>query len=340
MSTIKRCLLTAALATALQVSAANAADFTKSPSVTLRLSSASPAGMDDSRALKDAAEFLSKETSGTVTLKPFFASALFDEIAGMSAAQSGLVDMAIACTCNMTKQTDSMLFSDLPYLWSEMDNGRKVWDGPIGQQIGETMRKNLGLRALAFAPSGGGYRILWNNSREIRTPADAKGLKIRTTATPLEQEFWKRMGAIPTPVDIGETYSALQQDLVNGEHLQPAWLTLLKHDEVVKHGTEIDALAVYRILVINDKSFNKMDEQQKAAFQRAMTLFEERAYQYNRELRETSLAQFRKRGGKIYTPTEAELKEWRAAGRGIWDSELVTAKIPKETIQKVLDAQK
>ncbi|MBE2179613.1 MAG: hypothetical protein IAE97_04000, partial [Chthoniobacterales bacterium] len=91
--------MTAALVAALPFAAANGADFSKSPSVTLRLSSASPAGMDDSRALKDAAEFLSKETNGTVTLKPFFASALFDEIAGMSAAQSGLVDMAIACTC-------------------------------------------------------------------------------------------------------------------------------------------------------------------------------------------------------------------------------------------------
>ncbi|WP_370211262.1 TRAP transporter substrate-binding protein [Roseovarius sp.] len=333
----KKLIIAAAVAAPL---AASAQDFSNSPSVTLRLSSASPAGMDDSKALVDAAAFLSEATEGTVELKPFFASALFDEIAGMGAAQSGLVDMAIACTCNMTKQTDSMLFSDLPYLWSEMDNGRDVWNSKIGEDIADDMLDTLGLRAMAFAPSGGGYRILWNNRGEIRTPADADGLKLRTTATPLEQEFWRQMGAIPTPVDIGETYSALQQDLVEGEHLQPAWLTLLKHDEVVKYGTEINALAVYRVLVINENSYNKMDEAQKSAFGEAMKLFEERAYQYNRELRRESLDQFRANGGEIYTPNEAELEEWRELGRQIWTSDVVTENVPQEVIQQVLDAQK
>ncbi|WP_299655041.1 TRAP transporter substrate-binding protein [uncultured Jannaschia sp.] len=328
----------AALATALPA-ATWAQDFSGSPSVTLRLSSASPAGMEDSRALTDMAEYLSEATDGTVTLKPFFASALFDEIKGMSAAQSGLVDMAIACTCNMTKQTDSMLFSDLPYLWNEMDNGREVWDSEIGEQISEEMRENLGLRALAFTPSGGGYRILWNNSGEIRTPEDAKDVKIRTTATPLEQDFWRRVGAIPTPVDIGETYSALQQDLVDGEHLQPAWLTLLKHDEVVKYGTEIGAVAVYRVLVINDDSYDKMDEAQKAAFEEAVQLFEDRAYGYNHALRDQEIAKFEAGGGQIYTPTEEELEQWREIGRSLWDSDTVTSTVPAELIQKVLDAQ-
>ena len=316
-----------------------AQDFSDSPSVTLRLSSASPAGMEDSRALVDMAEFLSEATDGTVTLKPFFASALFDEIKGMSAAQSGLVDMAIACTCNMTRQTDTMLFSDLPYLWSEMDNGREVWDSEIGDQIAEELQSSLGLRTLAFTPSGGGYRILWNNRGEVRTPADAKGLKIRTTATPLEQDFWRQVGAIPTPVDIGETYSALQQDLVDGEHLQPAWLTLLKHDEVVKYGTEINAVAVYRILTINESSYNKMDDAQKDAFAEAVQLFEDRAYDYNSELREQELAKFKAGGGAIYSPTEEELAQWREIGRGLWESDSVTSKIPDELIQKVLGAQ-
>lgn len=316
-----------------------AKDFSSSPKITLRLSSASPAGMEDSRALTEAAEFLREATDGTVMLKPFFASSLFNEIKGMSAAQSGLVDMAIACTCNMTKQTDSMLFSDLPYLWKEMDNGRDVWAGPIGQEISADLREKTGLRAVAFAPSGGGYRILWNNKREIRKPDDVKGLKIRTTATPLEQEFWRQLGAIPTPVDIGETYSALQQDLVAGEHLQPAWLTLLKHDEVVRFGTEIKALAVYRILAINENSYNKLDDNQKAAFAEAMKFFEDRAYEYNRQLRQTEVEKFEQGGGKIYTPTEGELEQWRAAGRKLWEHELVKSTVPINIIDRVIEAQ-
>ncbi len=171
------------------VAHAQSGSFASSPKVTLRLTSASPAGMEDSKALVDAIELLKKETNGTVVIQPFFSSALFDEIAGMAAAQSGLVDMAVACTCNMTKQTTAMLFSDVPYIWKQMDNGRQVWDGDVGREIRKELTQKLGLIPVAFTPSGGGYRIFFNNKQPVKVPSDVKGIKIRTTATPLEQDF-------------------------------------------------------------------------------------------------------------------------------------------------------
>lgn len=319
--------------------AAQSGAFAKSPKIALRLSSAAPPTMEDSLALKETAARLKTATGGTVTLSPFFSSALFDEIAGMGAAQSGLVDMAIACTCNMTKQTKAMLFSDLPYLWREMDNGRRVWNGAVGQKIRAELTDRLGLIPLAFTPSGGGYRILWNNRREVRVPADVQGLKIRTVATPIEQEFWGRLGGVPTPVDIGETYSALQQRLVDGEHLQPAWLNKLKHDEVVKYGTEINALAVYRILVINKKSLAKLDAAQQKAFMAEMKYFEDRAYEHNRRLREESLKAIKAKGVKIYTPTPAEMEQWRKVGDAVNRSDAVKTSVPAETIRQATDLQ-
>lgn len=317
-----------------------AADFSKSPKVTLRLTSASPPGMEDSKALNDTAEYLKKGTNGTVTLQPFYSSALFDEIAGMGAVQSGLIDMAVACTCNMTKQTNAYLFSDVPYLWKEMDNGRKVWNGPVGERIKKELTEKLGMVPVAYTPSGGGYRILWNNKRPIKVPADMKGIKIRTTATPIEQEFWKRMGGIPTPVDVKEIYTALQQGLVDAEHLQPVWLTLLKHDEVVKYGTEIGALAVYRVLMIAQKSYDKMDAGQKKAFADAMKFYEDKAYAYNRSLRDASLAQIKKRGIELYTPTAEDMKQWRDYGTQFQQSDVVTGSVSKQTIDEAVNAQK
>ncbi|MEO7135713.1 MAG: TRAP transporter substrate-binding protein [Vicinamibacterales bacterium] len=315
------------------------ADFSKSPKITLRITSASPPGMEDSKALTDTVEFLKKATDGTVTLQPFYSSALFDEIAGMGAVQSGLIDMAVACTCNMTKQTNAYLFADVPYLWNEMDNGRKVWNGPIGEKIGKEISAKLGMIPVAYTPSGGGYRILWNTKRPLKVPADVKGIKIRTTATPIEQEFWKRTGGVPTPVDVKEIYTALQQGLVDAEHLQPVWLTLLKHDEVVKYGTEIGALAVYRVLVIGQKSYDKMDAAQKQAFKEAMKFYEDKAYAYNRSLRDTALQQVKSRGIEVYVPTAAEMKQWRDYGTEFMQSDVVSSSVSKETIEAAIKAQ-
>jgi TRAP-type transport system periplasmic protein len=331
--------LLAGVTTAGTASSFAAEDFSNSPNVTLRLTSASPPGMEDSLAMIEAAEMLKKETDGTVVIEPFFSSSLFDEIAGMSAATTGLIDMAVACTCNMTKQTSAMLFSDVPYLWQEMDNGREVWNGEIGGEIREELTETLNVVPLAFTPSGGGFRILWNNQREVKVPADVEGLKLRTTATPLEQEFWKSIGGIPTPVDVKEIYSALQHGLVDGQHLQPVWLTLLKHDEVTKYGTEIEALAVYRILVINQNSLAKLDDKQKAALDRAMEFYEDKAYEFNRSLRDQEMQKIKDRGISVYNPSEEEMAQWREAGAKFQESETVTNLVPSELIERARDAQ-
>jgi TRAP-type C4-dicarboxylate transport system substrate-binding protein len=317
----------------------SAADFSKSEKVTLRLTSASPEGMEDSLALKDAAAYLEKESQGTVILDLHFSSSLFGEIPGIEAAQSGLIDLAIACTCNMTKLTSSMLFSDLPYIWQAMDNGTAVWDGEVGDKVRAELLDKLGLRAVAFTPSGGGYRIFWNTKREVRVPADAAGLKVRTTATPIEQRFWESVGAIPTPVDVAEIYAALEQGLVDGEHLQPVWLQLLKHDEVVKYGTEIQALAVYRGLVMNEASYQKLDVAQKEVFDQAMAYFQERGYHYNRELRGKALEAIAAKGVVITELTADELAQWKEVGRALWETDLVKNSVSAETVDAVLAAQ-
>lgn len=319
---------------------AKAADFSKSQHITLRLTSASPAGMEDSLALTDAAKWLKKASDGTVVLDLHFHSSLFGEIPGLEAAQSSLVDMAIACTCNMTKLTDAMLFSDLPYIWQKMDNGRAVWNGVIGDSIRRQMTEKLGLRPVAFTPSGGGYRIFWNTKRPVRVPADAAGLKVRTTATPIEQHFWESVGAIPTPVDVAEIYTALDQGLVDGEHLQPVWLQLLKHNEVVKYGTEIQAEAVYRGLLINEKSYEKLDAAQKQVFDKAMKMFEDKAYEYNRELRGKAMKAITAGGVKIIQLDKDELAKWREAGRALWKTDVVKDHVDQATIDKVLELQK
>ncbi|MBK6616804.1 TRAP transporter substrate-binding protein [Ottowia sp.] len=323
----------------LPVAMAQGNQFANSPKVTLRLTSASPAAMEDSKAMNDAAEFLKKETNGTVILQPYFASALFDEIAGMEAVQSGLVDMAVACTCNLTKQTSSMMFSDVPYLWNEMDNGKQVWNSEVGQEISRDMTQKLGMVPVAFTPSGGGYRILWNNKRQVKVPADVQGLKIRTTATPLEQEFWRALGAVPTPVDVKEIYTALQHGMVDAEHLQPAWFTMLRHDEVVKYGTEIRALAVYRITVIAQKSYAKLDAPQKVAFDKAMKVFEQKAYDYNRALRAEALQKVQARKIEVYTPNPQEQALWRTAGEAFLQSQTVKSSVPQPVIARVVKAQ-
>ncbi|WP_298015957.1 TRAP transporter substrate-binding protein [uncultured Castellaniella sp.] len=307
--------------------------------VTLRITSASPRQMEDSRALQDTAKFLEKETNGSVILKPYLSASLFGEVDGVGAAQNGLVDMAVACTCNFTKLTKAFLFADLPYVFKSEASAREVWDGDIGAQARASFAEKTNLIALAFAPSGGGARQFLNTKKAVKVPADIVGMKIRTTATPLEQGFWKEAGAIPTPVDISETYTALQQGLVDAEHLQPMWTTTLKHDEVVRYATEINALYVYRAVVINKKAYDKLDAAQKKALTAAMAYFEDKAYQYNEEERKTSLAEMAKHGVKTVDLSPDEMKQWEELGAKFRQLPLAKDSVRAGLVDRVLAAQ-
>lgn len=61
-----------------------------------------------------------------------------------------------------------------------------------------------------------GY-MMWTGNKELRTPADFKGFKMRTMPAPLIVEAYKAYGANPTPMPYTEVYSGLQLKMIDGQ---------------------------------------------------------------------------------------------------------------------------
>jgi len=53
-------------------------------------------------------------------------------------------------------------------------------------------------------------------ARPINTPDELKGVTIRLPVAPYLIALFQHLGASPTPIDLGEDYSALQTGLVDG----------------------------------------------------------------------------------------------------------------------------
>jgi TRAP-type C4-dicarboxylate transport system substrate-binding protein len=83
-----------------------------------------------------------------------------------------------------------------------------------------------------------------------------------------------------------------------------------------------------------------MDASQKQAFADAMKFYEDKAYAYNRALRDASMEQVKKRGIPVYVPSESEMKEWRAYGTQFMQSDVVRSSVNKETIDEAINAQR
>ena len=74
-----------------------------------------------------------------------------------------------------------------------------------------------------------------NSKRPIKSPADLKGLKIRTMENPMHIAFFKELGANPTPMSWGELYTALQQGTVDAQENPYAMIDDGKFYEVQKY---------------------------------------------------------------------------------------------------------
>ncbi|WP_455596710.1 DctP family TRAP transporter solute-binding subunit, partial [Cloacibacillus porcorum] len=126
--------------------------------------------------------------------------------------QMGTIQMAIPSTSALAGFDKRIQVLDLPYLFTTRKAAFDAVDGELGQKLNAYLSKK-GFEVLGYQENG--FRHVTNSKRPIKTPADLKGLKIRTMENPMHIAFFKELGANPTPMSWGELYTALQQGTVD-----------------------------------------------------------------------------------------------------------------------------
>jgi len=107
---------------------------------------------------------------------------------------------------------------------------------------------------LGFGESGGFFAIT-NAKRPLKSPADMKGIKLRTMALPLHQAIVKALGASPTTVAWAEVYTSLQTGVVDGQMNPISIIAMAKFQEVQKYITLTNHLYAPYVWVINPKFY-------------------------------------------------------------------------------------
>jgi TRAP-type C4-dicarboxylate transport system substrate-binding protein len=94
-----------------------------------------------------------------------------------------------------------------PFLASGYDGIRKVVTSDMFEEWVQTLADGSGLQVLSFNWWQGERHLLTN--KEINTPADLSGIRMRTPGAPVWTGTVAAMGATPTPMPWAEVYSAL-----------------------------------------------------------------------------------------------------------------------------------
>jgi tripartite ATP-independent periplasmic transporter solute receptor, DctP family len=159
-----------------------------------------------------AAKDVFERTGGEVQIHVFPSNQLGQQREMNEGLQLGTLDIVLTSSAVLAQFAPKVQVIDLPYLFRDRQHAYTVFDGPLAEEI----YKGVNAVGTYVTTWENGVRHFMNNVRQIKTPADMKGLKLRVMENKVHIEMTKLLGANPTPMAYGELYTALQQKTVDG----------------------------------------------------------------------------------------------------------------------------
>jgi len=298
--------------------------------VKLRLSVETPQGDALNTMLRTFADVLKARLGDGVEIELYEGGVLGDEIAQMELVRAGEVDV-VPMGSDVVEIDSKFSVFDMPFLFADRGTAQRALDGGMGRLLTDSLRDTTGLETLAFGELG--FRVISNNVRPIHTPADLKGLKLRTPGSKTRIMAFQEFGAAPTPMNLGEVYLALKQGALDGQENPLAVVKEFSFFEVQKYISLTRHVYTPITFVMNGKKWATLSpEFQKEAVIAAMAAAAETRRQS--EASDASLvAVFEGEGVKV---NDVDTASFVAVSGPIYDN--IAAIAGKDFVAKVLSA--
>jgi len=262
--------------------------------------------------LLELARLIKLYSNDTVTLEIFPDSTLGNERDLIEGVSLGTIPMALSSTGPIPNFFPEFAVLDLPYLFPTADIAYKALDGEVGTAL-LNLLPSRGIVGLGFWENG--FRHVTNSRREIRTPADLRGMKIRTMENNIHMNAYQQYGASPTPMAFGELFIALQQGTVDGQENPAILIDTSKFYEVQKYMSLTGNFYSPSVLMINKGILDRMTADQRNAVTRASNEAKVWQRKFSQDNTAAAIANIRANGTIV---TEVNLNEWIAASQATY----------------------
>ncbi|MCA0998076.1 DctP family TRAP transporter solute-binding subunit [Alloyangia pacifica] len=264
------------------------------------------------------AELLSEATGGDLSVRVFPNAQLAggDQMRQAEMVGRGALDLVVTSAINVTPLVPEMAAFSLPYLYADYAQVDATTQGEPGAKLAEIL-KGKGIIVLAWGENG--FREVTNNTRPVKTPDDMKGLNMRV-AGPMYIDVMNALGANPQQMQWGETMTALQQGVVDGQE-NPIGAVIIPQQvyEVQKYLTTWHYSYDPIFIGISQKKWDSYDADTQAKLQAAAT--EAMSYQrdISREATASGIDFLREKGMEVYEPSAEELAAFKEATQPAFD---------------------
>jgi len=249
--------------------------------------------------MKKTAETVAQKTNNRIQIQVFPGAQLGTGKDMIEAVVFGSQAMVTEGAAMFSQWSPRLSIMEAPYIFRDVDHMYKAMKGPIGQEMQDELVAKRGLRSLGVLYYG--VRHLTAN-KEVHTPADVKGLKLRVPEVPLYLEMARAWGANPTPMAFAELYLALKQGTVDAQENPIPTINSGKFYEVQKYLILTGHIMVPQFHAISDKLWQSLSPGDQKILQDAV----DEGISFANDLvikQEQSLAdEFKKKGMQVITP--------------------------------------
>ncbi|MDB6178401.1 TRAP transporter substrate-binding protein [Paracoccus sp. Z330] len=236
---------------------------------------------------------LGDQSEGRIDIKVHSRGEMGGERDMFDLMQVGAIEMGVTGSVIVSAVAPEYGVLDAPYLFNSPEHLARVMDGPIGDDLKQTLIERKGIRIIGRMDRA--PRHLSTGGKEVRTPSDLSGLKIRMREIPAQIEAFRELGASPVPMAFGEVYTALQTGVLDAQENPLDIIMGTSLHEVQETITLTGHVREVQYLVVSDLWWQSLGDADRALVQeaadQAMNWGQTRVYQADADLVETARAE-------------------------------------------------
>lgn len=255
-----------------------------------------------------------KRTNGEVKIALYGNNVLGSPPEVLEQVILGAVDMSLSGQDQIAKHLPFYDVISTPFAFKDYAMADRVIDGDFKAWAApELLKKNL----VHLSDWEWGFRQLTNSKKPVQTPADMKGMKIRTPPAFAYQAFVEAAGGNAQTIAFAELVMAMKQGVVDGQENPVGTIYDLKLYETQKYMSILNYTYSSMVHIVNKKSWDKLTpDQQKIVTEESAAA----AKQARKMLRDNETVQLKDlETAKGIVVARPDLGPWKAAMGPAWD---------------------
>ncbi len=159
-------------------------------------------------------ELVKKRSDGEIKVKVYPSAVLGGERDNIEQLTVNQVQMTLFGDTLPSVIAPEYAATVVPFVFPGPEEVFAFWASPIGDAAKKHIREKAKIEAVAFMRRGDRHLTA---KKEVKTPADLKGVKMRVPEIPSWVKVWSAIGANPTPVAWPEVFSGLQMGVIEAQ---------------------------------------------------------------------------------------------------------------------------